>query len=77
MRKGHRVCFGVKHSFKNYVNAKSGHQETKVPRGYVGFLVQITVLPNARLHTHLHNSYMLHETHAHLHKSFYSQLSTI
>jgi len=75
--KGHRVSFGVQHYFKNYVKATTGYQEKKVPKSYVGFLVQITVLSNARLYTHLHNSYMAHETHTHIHKSFYSQLSTI
>jgi len=29
-----------------------------VAKSYVGFLVQITVLSNARLHTQLHNSYL-------------------
>lgn len=57
VHKGHRVSFVVNHSFKNYVEATSGYQEKKVPKSYVGFLVQITVLSNARFHTHLHNSY--------------------
>ena len=51
-------------------------KKKKVPKSYVSFLVQITVLSCARPHTHLHNSYMAHETHAHIHKLFYSQLST-
>jgi len=74
---GHRVYFDVKHSLKNYVTATREHQEKVVAKSYVGFLVQITVLSNARLHTQLHNSYMVQETHVHIHKSFYSQLSTI
>jgi hypothetical protein len=64
---GHRVSFGVKHSFKYYVKATRGHQEKKVPKSYVGFLIHITVLSNERLHTHLHNSYMVHVTHVHIH----------
>ena len=75
--KGIGFLLVYKHSFKNYVKATTGYQEKKVPKSYVGFLVQITVLSNARLYTHLHNSYMAHETHTHIHKSFYSQLSTI